>query len=262
MGTIGMMLVNPFLFGGGGGGGLPVAGALAWYKPETGLFTDAGTTPVASDGDLVYQWNDQSGNGYHLVQTTSGDRPIYRPGTTDDRGKKAVGFETKFMNWPDALATALLGSAKAAEIWLKFKNIQDGTHNSSPWALGVAGGQTILIPWGGDGLLYEMAFKNSRVDSVNAGKALNTSWNTYNVSCVDSSAPSAPGHGLYDMWMDGTNIKTIAGSVTFHVESSGLKFGQEGGSGAKMNSYVTEIVIFASRLSSGDRTLMNTYFGL
>ena len=43
------------------------------------LFQDAaGTVPVTADGDPVGRMLNQSGNGYHAIQTVSGSRPVYR----------------------------------------------------------------------------------------------------------------------------------------------------------------------------------------
>lgn len=59
---------------------LDIPGLQAWYdfSDPTKLFTDAGTTPVSGDGDLIYQCNDKSGNSNHITQTTEGDRPAYK----------------------------------------------------------------------------------------------------------------------------------------------------------------------------------------
>ncbi len=50
-----------------------LTGCVCWLKRGTGLFSDAGTTPVADAGTIA-QWNDQSGNSNHATQTTSGNR--------------------------------------------------------------------------------------------------------------------------------------------------------------------------------------------
>lgn len=86
----------------------PPAAAL----PETGLqvryefqgdyaaqvYTDAGTTPVASSGDLVYRVDDLGGSSVHLNQATSGSRPVWR--TNLGPGSNKNGLEcsaTQFM---------------------------------------------------------------------------------------------------------------------------------------------------------------------
>lgn len=57
-----------------------IGDCLLWYdfSDASTLFTDAGTTPVSSDGDLIYQANDKSGNGYNLAQITKANRPEYK----------------------------------------------------------------------------------------------------------------------------------------------------------------------------------------
>jgi hypothetical protein len=86
--------------GGGGGGGslydfaatMPVSlsAVTAWYKADAGVYSDAGTTPAA-DGATVQQWNDQSGNGNHATQATSGSRPAYR--ATAHNGRPVLQFD-------------------------------------------------------------------------------------------------------------------------------------------------------------------------
>lgn len=57
------------------------------FSDATTLYTDAGTTPVANDGDLIYQANDKSGNNRHLTQATAGNRPLYK---TNIQGGQSV----------------------------------------------------------------------------------------------------------------------------------------------------------------------------
>lgn len=63
------------------------ANLVAWYSADLGVFSDAGTTP-ATNGQTVQQWNDQSGNGYHLTQATAGLRPSLN--TSGYNSKRAI----------------------------------------------------------------------------------------------------------------------------------------------------------------------------
>jgi len=65
-------------------------GMLGWWKADADCYEDAGTDPC-EDGDGVYQWNDQSGNGKNLIQTTAGNRPTYK--TNIQNGLPAVRFD-------------------------------------------------------------------------------------------------------------------------------------------------------------------------
>ncbi|GGO88995.1 hypothetical protein GCM10011348_45710 [Marinobacterium nitratireducens] len=50
----------------------------AEYDANAGVYTDSGTTPVASDGDAVGQVQDQTGNGRHITQTTPSAKPVWK----------------------------------------------------------------------------------------------------------------------------------------------------------------------------------------
>lgn len=56
-----------------------ITGLELWYdfSDATTLFTDAGSTNVSADGDLVYRAYDKSGNGKYIQQTTESKRPIF-----------------------------------------------------------------------------------------------------------------------------------------------------------------------------------------
>jgi len=82
---------------GGGGGGivtLPVSGAALWLdaSQQNTIFSDAGTTPVTTSGQSIYQWNDLSGNNRHAIQATSGNRPTWVPPASGQNGLGAIGF--------------------------------------------------------------------------------------------------------------------------------------------------------------------------
>ena len=64
-------------------------GLVAHWKADAGAYNDAGTT-LATNGQTVQQWNDQSGEGYNLSQATSADRPTYN--TNQLNGQPGINF--------------------------------------------------------------------------------------------------------------------------------------------------------------------------
>lgn len=55
------------------------AGLILWLKADAGAYHDAGVT-LATNGQAVQQWNDQSGNGRNVAQATGGKQPLYVTG--------------------------------------------------------------------------------------------------------------------------------------------------------------------------------------
>jgi len=69
---------------------LPNCNPILWLKADAGVYSDAGITP-ATNGQPVQQWNDQSGNNYHLSQLTAGVKPTLA--STSVNGKPALLFD-------------------------------------------------------------------------------------------------------------------------------------------------------------------------
>lgn len=54
--------------------GLP--GLVGWWEASFGTYQDAAGTTPAGDGTVVQRWNDRSGNGNHLIQSSYAARAI------------------------------------------------------------------------------------------------------------------------------------------------------------------------------------------
>ena len=108
-----------------------LTGLVAWYKADTQIYSDAGTTPV-TDGGLVQQWNDQSGNGVTLTQGTAAKKPTFR--ATGLNTNPAVQFAINAGNIVSILssAEALSFSSSAASMWAAIKPVNDASGGSNP----------------------------------------------------------------------------------------------------------------------------------
>lgn len=82
-------------------------GLVAWWRfgEIAKLWKDtAGTDPVTADADLIARVDDKSGNGYHITQATSGNRPSYRENITNGKGVALFDATDDFMvntSFPD-----------------------------------------------------------------------------------------------------------------------------------------------------------------
>jgi hypothetical protein len=64
---------------------------VSWYDASDAatLFEDSGgSTPAADNADVIGRWADKSGNGYHLTQATTGNKPTLR--TNIQNGKSGI----------------------------------------------------------------------------------------------------------------------------------------------------------------------------
>ena len=67
----------------------PMYEPIISVRADTGLYSDAGTTPATAEG-RIQQWNDQSGRKLHITQSTSGLRPLW---LSTDKRKPYVWFD-------------------------------------------------------------------------------------------------------------------------------------------------------------------------
>ncbi|MCC6939542.1 MAG: hypothetical protein IT226_15095 [Flavobacteriales bacterium] len=54
----------------------------AWYKADANTYSGVGPLVSCANNSLVQQWNDQTGNAFHLNQATSADRPTWLDGSS------------------------------------------------------------------------------------------------------------------------------------------------------------------------------------
>ena len=143
-----------------------LAGALAVPPPpfdpiervewEAVYWTEGAWTPP-NDGDPVSQWDDQSGNGNHLVQATAANQPTYL--ASGNAGRPAIRFDAGGPSYLDAA----------------------GVSQSQP--------NTVVVVWRKGGTGTEMAH-----DGISARQFHSASgtWNYFAGSVRSSSSPFAP----------------------------------------------------------------------
>lgn len=222
-----------------------IAGLAQWLKADDGLYTDTGlSTPVASDGDLVAGWQDKSGSGRHMTQSTSGNRPAYKVSILNS--KPVVRFDGS----NDVLAGANLTALSAAEAFIVVKIGQaDPPPSGSGTGLWHYGSdpQATHYPYS-DGNVYDNFGTNSRKGLGNPTPALDA-FRLYNVTTKS---------GGWTARIDGTQVYTTASNTVGFRSSCELGSGLSG-SGPAFIGDVAEVIIYSAELSAGDRDVVEAY---
>lgn len=212
-----------------------ISGLFAWYDA-----TDASS--ITLNGSNVSQWNDKSGNGRNVVQTTAANQPAYV--TNGINGKPAIA--------PDGTNDNLSLSAAITAFTPKymvgvFKPVSD---NGGPYVkvggdsdgIGLGQGATVHDNNGYNIIaLHEgVAWRNSGiVMTQNAGVIISYQYET----CLFRSYP----YGSADL------ADTAASSAT------NIRFG--GYSFRFTDGYIGEFLIYTNVLSSTDRTRLEKALG-
>jgi len=202
------------------------------FSDPTTLYTDAGITNVTADGDAIYQANDMSGNGNHLVQVTLGARPIYKVNIRNGRS---------------------IGRFDGARTMSKSMN-QTTTQTAFIVAVKTSGaGNQWLYNWnnGNAGLLTQASNTWQYYSNEAAGATVISAATTVFDTVVLSWSSASVLRG----GMDGGALTTLDPST---VNNTAVILGGIGGSPSFIGD-VAEFVIYDSTLSNANIDIVGRY---
>lgn len=195
-----------------------------------------------SDNDPVSILHDQSGNGNHWTQATSGEQPIFKTGIVNSQ---AV---IRFDGSDDSLTLALdiLSGKSAGEVFIVVKVDNDppgASAQSGLWNQDGDGTNACHYPFT-DGTIYEAWGSTSRKTAVNPTPSL-ASWRLYNVASAASD---------FKIRLDGTQIYST-GTNTFASFSSPIRLGRSDSlfGNVYLDGDIALIAIVDAVLNSTDR---------
>ncbi len=215
-----------------------IAGLRVWadFSDITTLFQDsAGSTPVASDGDVIGKFTDLSTNNNHGTQAVTANKPIYK--TNIKNGKSVSRYAGDALDTPDALNL----SALSLFIVLKdTSNLNTFAHLTSPstlyFGLSNTGTQKFEVFAGGAWRVGAATISNS---------------NFYLVDYLIAS-------GDLRTYVNGTIDMTSTAAVTLGGTYS-LQIGGRSDDISDMTGDIAEVLLYDSVLSDANRQLVETY---
>lgn len=215
----------------------PPAGYVRWWRVDRNVYSDAGTTPITADGS-IYQINDQAG-GSHLVQSTSGDRPVYK--TSIINGLPVARGDGS----DDYMTASLDGSAYTAfGIGLIIRPTADGSGNGRgilSWAdAAQSGTPLVLIQRHGTNVRVYVngSYRYTIAHANNTTKAYALTW--------DGTT--------YKLWVDGVQQSDYTGGQLY--KSTALTIYFMSGYQGTVQGDMPEAIIYNSAVSG---SLLSTY---
>jgi hypothetical protein len=222
------------------------ADLLAWYKADTEVFSDAGTTP-AVDTNTVQQWNDQSGNDFHLLQASAGSRPVFN--TAGFNGLQGITFSGDFLQI--AAETLEIGGAEFSAFCVM--KIGSGTNNNGRIIslFGTTAGNDFSAP--------VMDFDTQTATPsirVFRGAAVGESTIVYDTNYRLGTIADGADQNTYL-----NNVAGTSGSISTAFETTVLlTIGADDVGGQTVAGTYAEIVLVSKALTLGERTSLDDYF--
>jgi hypothetical protein len=227
------------------------ADLLAWYKADTGVYTDAGVT-LATDGQTVQQWNDQSGNGDHLLQATSSNRPTFD--TTGFNSRQGLVFDGTNDWMATTTDTMVMGTGTQSACFVVCR-----VHTGSPAFGRIAGyvptGQTNDTP--GTGAVYFY-------------REFATDWRNYRAGNKAVATISFDANHRIGSVFDGTNAQIYVDGIAGTSGNSTEAFGSPGTFVLSNQDLVTpsnfsnvtiaEALVVKRAPTAGERDSLDAYF--
>lgn len=228
-----------------------LAGLLAWYKADVGVFEDTGGADPAEDADAVQQWNDQK-NDYHLEQGTESLGLLYQTGELnslpiiqgDNSGNLGISSDED---------TPLGGTTISVFMVVRYRGVGGGG-NGRLFSINTTGSSdvgadvfTVFSPSSGNLTTYNNGNKGTQTVSLNTWCAVGTIFDgANNTMYVNNSAGTPVGA-----------TPTLASTIAFSVLSTGI------GGGSPTNAIdadVAEVVVTTDALDSTERSDLQAYF--
>jgi hypothetical protein len=250
-------VVGPVAAGGGVWTPADLPGLIAWYKADAGVYSDAGTT-LATDGQRVAQWNDQSGDGYHLIAPTpSVDGFFYR---TDGFGTGLPAIESTVTTMPGMATLADTVAIGGGNILCSFVVTRPmaGMLANCRLASYVGNGLTLANDYAdlGSAILFMAvsAAATADVTAMNNSNTLAASPITQGTKYRIGSVFNGTNHEVYVNNVASGSPVVYAGPLTSPGRLS------VGIPGSSWIGFFAELVFTNIVPSTGDRSSLDTYF--
>ena len=229
-----------------------LASLLQWYDgADRATLFDAttGGAAVADDG-TVARWEDKSGNGYHLTQSTGGNRPTLRGAIRN--GRSVLEYDGANSNLVSASITNELNALSVFAVF--FANTIGQNNLGDIWANNInsGGGQRILRLQSVTSISALFGTNDGRSSAItlSAFTRAHTFWSGGNNRATD-----------FEFLLNGSAEASItSGTMTVAAATPAtFSVGNRPLGGRAFDGYIAEVLVYDRLLSSSERLAVDNW---
>lgn len=234
-----------------------IAGCKQWldFSDANYMFTDAGSTRVSNDGDAIYQVNDKSGNSNHAVQSTLGNRPLYKTGVKNSKSVARFDGTDDFLDQPE-LVEALDWTLFVVFNQNTAKGFGDGVPLYAATRYDVDNYGAGLRMWssviGSNRLHLLMDGGTGEVSLLTTNLIAEDTWYLHAAKCKSGDSAHHTNGAA-----NGTSTATFSSVYTGYNVRTGLE--NNGNAKGAYDGDIAEIIYYAPSISDADRAKVETY---
>jgi hypothetical protein len=224
-----------------------IPGLQLWLDATTGLYdaTSGGNT-VTTDGASIARWEDQSGNGYHVRQTTANNQPVLK--TNQQNGLNIVRFDGSNDFLSSANNFSVTGGSNRT-VFIVFN--RDTSQNKSIVSWGVnSAGQAVLFTQE-----FFLRFNSTIKGYTNQGA--NGAWSLW--ATVGAGSTLGDYHAYFNGGGITTPTSTTNNSNALNTGSSPIYIAKTSYGADYADGDMAEVLIYNSALSNADREAVRDY---
>jgi len=220
-----------------------------WLMANQQVYSNAGTT-LATDNQLVQQWNDFSGNSRHASELTN--QPTYR--TNIVNGMPAIRFDNSDRLLSTGLTTANSASVFVVAQYSSLPSSNPGLVQGSPSGLGfsITGTDKVIGMW----------VSNTNLPWGRVVEADNNSVNIPQVSALSASTFFVLSNIISASTLNVSQYvnNVVSGSVTYDgTLRSWTDFGIGRQGAESWNGDIAEVVVYNADLNAAQQVLVSNY---
>lgn len=217
--------------------------------PQLWLDADDASTITSSSGN-VSQWDDKSGNGYHVTQATGTAQP--KTGTVTRNGRNVLDFDGTddrlFRETDTALGRNVTGTTV---YWVASFDAANGQVIS--YSIGTLEGTTRVLT--GFDSSTQMTFAGRTLDANSIGGANSTTLalGTWYATATVIDYANTDVNLYVDRILNGTNLSFQTATTTSNTDSLRLCIATSVSATALVNGQIAEILVYHSAHNATDR---------